>query len=314
MDDSFKKLTQLRANKSKYDSLINEEALPKEGVSHVWQDTRKPLTKEELDRKYASANSDQAFSARDTQNKLLGQELINKLPELGQGSGQEAFEQLVKRVYPGLPELSQSFGQGVKVESLPEQEYDDKYNHGGGFGAALFGSTGGLQTKDGISLREQGDRASDVGVMAHETSHLHDKAVQDFHKRNFKREMDQYNPNEMTGVSMGELADRFKDSDILKKVQSYISQKPAVAEHFNKPELGDVKIRNSEGLPKDLHGHQEEYNKKKSPLEMQREMSKDHHLDRNFPEDNLKKLLETGNPLDVVQTDPRKEALKKIIG
>ena len=31
-------------------------------------------------------------------------------------------------------------------------------------------------------------------------------------------------------------------------------------------------------------------------------------------EDNLKKLLETGNPIDVVQTDNIRQILKKIIG
>lgn len=317
MDDSISKLAALRAKKSKdYEGFVNEQTKVKDSLKRNYAESGKPIPLDELDRGYSGMNEEQAYGARDMQHNMLGELLMEKVPELKQGSSQQAFEKVFQSVYPGLDSVADELGVGRNIRSLPAKDYDNEHNGGGGLAASLMnGSSAGIQDQNGITLRETGNRAEEVGTMAHEIGHLHDQTAKAYQDKKFKNEMDQYSPDAVEGNHLSNLLSRLKQARVDKEVNNFIRNKPASAPYFKDAKLSNIETTGGEGMPAHLDGHNEEYYKSKAPMEMQRDMSKDHHLERNFSEDNLKKLLETGNVLDVVQTDdPRKEALKKIIG
>lgn len=242
---------------------------------------------------FSKANEKQAMDARDFQNEVLGQLLMDRIPHMDTAkSGQAQLEKVMMDVYPGLEKAANAVGVSSKLKSLPTAEYDKQYPD----------TAGGYNTKEGVVVREGTySPAGQVGTMAHEIGHMNDRTAQAYQDQKFQKELEETNPSDFPGFdALSRLISSARQGQKDKAIGEYLKKKPAAAKYFKE----EFNAGRPEELPYEGSAEQEEQFHKKTPLEMQRDMSEGHHSHRNFPEENVEKLLETGNILDVVQAEP----------
>jgi hypothetical protein len=215
----------------------------------------------------------------DPKHKLLGKKATEQYPELNKMSLEEAAKFIQEKAYKGLPEFRSTLGLGNIINKDPE--------HLNRIGAHASSTPQGITIDPSLSGK---DREEQLGYLMHEYGHQLDDAGKAYGKLQEKRaeyEKEPWLPNP------------------LKKIMKYkdISEAQQAAEAMRK--------NYPSGKMDPFLDNPEILDYKSAPSNPKLEQDYPHHFNRDFRNENIKRIKKGG--LEEVVKDDRFKKLRSLI-